>query len=144
METWETYENAAMNVVRHFMDELGLESVADKKQDYQGKATSHNLEVAAYRKGDRKLVVFECKDRTSRNVEKGMMREFAYIIRDLDASPGYYFSRRSLGKGAQEIADLENVGHMKFNIDENTGTQVVEFLNKSYAINAIDLRITGC
>jgi hypothetical protein len=125
------------------MEELNLETVVDEKREYPGHATPHELDVTAYRKGDHKLVVFECKRHQTRDVEKGMTCQFAYVLNNVSAGQGYYISWRDLSKGADEVAGYENIGHIKFTVDDTSGTRVVEFLNRCFAANTLGFFISG-
>jgi len=44
---------------------------------------------------------------------------------------------------AQEVAEYENIGHIKLTIDESTRTRVVAFLNQCFAMNKFCLFVQG-
>ena len=127
MATWERYEDAARAVIAKFKEYLGLERVEAAKKEYQGAVESWNIEVAGYREGDNRLVVFECR-RRKRNVEKGEMGAFEHVIRDLGAQ-GYVVSQENLSKGARRIAEYHGIIHIPFRWDEKTGDYFLKVLN---------------
>jgi hypothetical protein len=125
-KSWENYEDAARDVLGRIKDDLGLDRMYPAKDSFQGEATKWELDVTAFAKGSDQLVVFECRKR-GRNVEKAEMGSFAYTLKDLKAK-GFVVSQKQLGKGAQEIARHEGIGHMQFNWDEETGDSVLRWL----------------
>src|SRR5262245_25617625 len=131
MKNWERYEDAVREVLARIADEIGLESVVKEKKEYDGDATSWELDVTAFEKGTGDLVVFECKKR-GRNVEKGEMGKFAFTLIDLGAK-GFLVSEKRLSKGAQEIADHKGIGHMQFKCNLETGDSVLRWLNTVYS-----------
>ena len=46
MQTWERYEDAARAAIKAIADELGLETVVQGKQVYQGESTTWELEAS--------------------------------------------------------------------------------------------------
>jgi hypothetical protein len=137
---WESYEDVAREVVRCLAHEIGLVKVVDTKAVFQGAVENWEIDVAAYQ-FDGKLVVFECRKR-SRNVEKGDMAHFAYVVEDLGAK-GFLVSPRGLAKGAQNIANHHAIDHMKLVWDEGSSQRIVDFLGRFFAIRTLGLFVRG-
>lgn len=140
MQAWEQYEDAGREVMRLLAKDIGVEEVVEKKQDFQGTVTPWEIDVAGY-KGDGTLVVFECRKR-GRNVEKAEMGAFAYAIEDLGAK-GYVVCQKTFSKGAQRIADHQEIEHIKLQWDKDTGQKVIEFLGRCFMTRGMTMVMFG-
>lgn len=137
---WERYEDAGREVMRLLAKDIGVEEVVDKKQEFQGTACPWEIEVAGY-KSDGTLVVFECRKR-GRNVEKGEMGSFAYVIEDLEAE-GYVVCQKKFSKGAKKIADHHKIEHINLQFDQETGQKVIEFLGRCFVTRGMTMYMSG-
>ena len=95
MEKWLRYEDKFREIVSKNLSDFGLTSVADAKQDYEGKITSWNIDVSGYAGQD--LVVYECRDRKRKPI-KPDLGEFAFRLDDLNAK-GFVVSPKGLTSG---------------------------------------------
>jgi hypothetical protein len=141
-KTGQPYEDAIRNVIRVLKDELGLASVSDDNGDIAGTVEKWQIDVAAYQKGDQKLVVFECKDR-GRNLEKSQAAAFAVTIEDLGAAKGYLVTQKMLSKGAKNVAAWKGIEHMRVEWDDSTNQAIIDFLGRTFIQRGLGLIIVG-
>ena len=116
-KNWESFEDVFRAILHRHRDFFELEDVEPGPTQVAGKARKvrpWDIEVVGYRRGTRRLVLFEVKLRT-RNVEPEVAGGFAYRIEDTGAETGYFVTAldKGLAKGAQEIADYERIGHIQ-------------------------------
>jgi hypothetical protein len=129
MEKWLGYEDKFREIVSKNLDDFGLTSVVEAKQDFEGEITSWNIDVSGY--DGENLVVYECRNRKRKPI-KGDLGEFAFRLSDLDAR-GFIVSPKGLTAGAQEIASAKGIEHIPFSFDVNTGDFVLRIKTKILA-----------
>src|SRR3954453_13143763 len=132
------YEDAVRNVIRALKDELGLARVSEENGDIKGKVEKWQIDVAAFQKGDQKLVVFECKDR-GRNLEKSQAAAFSVTIEDLGAAKGYLVTQKKLSRGAKKVADWKGIGHLQIVWDEKSDQAIISFLDRTFVTKGMTL-----
>jgi hypothetical protein len=133
---WESFEDVFRAVLDRHKDFFELEEVEPGPKEVTGKARKvrpWDIEVVGYRRGSRRLVLFECKHR-SRNVEPEAAGGFAYRIEDTGAETGYFVTPldKRLGKGAREIADYEQIGHVQLARNSTPDDYTMKFLDNMF------------
>lgn len=118
---WKNFEDVFRAILAMHMNFFELEKVEPTSKPVPGHARKFKpwaIDVVGYRKGTKRLVLFEVK-RRGRNVEPEQAAGFAYRILDTEAEAGYIVTTmgRDLSSGAKEIADYEKIGHIQVEKD---------------------------
>ena len=102
-----------------------------------------DIEVAGYKQGSRRLILVECKNR-SRNIEPEQAGGFAYRIEDTGAERGYLVTPldKGLSKGAQEIADYEQIRHIQVARESTPDDYVMRCADNLFVGVSDTLRLT--
>lgn len=129
-------------IVARFRDELGLARVEDKQHLPGESGTNWEIEIVAYRKGDEKLVVFECRRYPNSRIAQEEVGGFAYRVRDLGASKGYIVTPVGLQSGGDLVAQHEKIDVIKLSPDATTDDYVMQFLNKIFVGIADTITVT--
>jgi len=133
-KAWERFEDAFRAIIDQHKDFFGLESIEPgKSKAPTASGYVYDVEVMAYRKGDRRFVLFECH-RKRRNLEPGDAGEFAYWIERTGAGSGYFVTKlgKRLSKGAQLLADYERIGHNQLSENATPLDYVMKFMNDTF------------
>ena len=133
---WESYEDAFRAILERHKEFFGLDAV----EPGPGKVPSesgyvYNVEVIGYAKGDHKAVLFECRRRTTRNLEPKDAGEFAYRIESTGAKKGYFVTplEHGLSGGAKTISAYEQIGHIQLSECATPHDYVMRFLDQVFA-----------
>jgi hypothetical protein len=147
-ESWRTFEDAFRAIVSQHRKFFGLETVDPGPGKAQGE-TGYvwNIEVIGYTAGQRKMVLFEVRRKTTRNIEPGEASELAYRIEDIGAEKGYFVTPldRKLSRGAKKIADFEEIGHVQISVTSTPENYVMRSVDQVFvgATDKIELKDAG-
>jgi hypothetical protein len=102
-----------------------------------------DIEVVGYRRGTRRLILFEVKLRT-RNVEPETAGGLAYRIEDTGAEKGYFVTAldKGLSKGAEEIANYERIGHIQLSRDSTPDDYIMKCADNLFIGLSETIRLT--
>lgn len=141
---WKSFEDAFRAILETHKEFFGLEGV----EPAPAKATAnsgyvYDIEVMGYSKGDKKLVLFECR-RKSRNLEPKDAGELAYRIQTTGAKKGYFVTtlEKGLAQGAKTIADYEKIGHIQLSANATPKEHLMKCLN-SFFVGLTDKTIVS-
>ena len=129
MKKWESYEQAALNVIERFKEELDLKAV-EGKQVIQGKSTKWEIDAKGIAEGTEAYVLIECRRYKTKKQNQEQVAAFAYRINDTGSSGGIIVSPLGLQAGAKKIAESNNIIEMKLHKDSKPETFMVEFFGK--------------
>lgn len=108
--SWEKYETVATELLRRFKDELGFSEV-DGKCMLKGGGKEWEIDIKA-RDQDGGCVLIECKRWKSR-IRQGIIAELYAKIMLTGAEAGIIISPKSLQKGAEELANHNDIKHIR-------------------------------
>jgi hypothetical protein len=132
MNDGKTYEEVAKHILYEQRDFFGLERVEGKQDIPAVNGTTYEIDVVAYRKGDERLVLFECRD-YNKKLNQEAVGGFAYRIQVIGAAKGYMITPIGLQAGAKLVADYEKIGHITIPRGSTPESYVVRFLNNVLA-----------
>ncbi len=128
---WKTYEDVARHLIDQAKEHFGLERV-EGKQKIRGLRSGTHWEIDAkgIREGDQGIIIIECRRYPTSSIKQEDLGGLAYRIIDSGAVGGIIVSPLIIQKGAQKIAEAENV--VQVLLDENsTPTDfTMQFFNK--------------
>lgn len=134
-QCWRSFEDAVRGIVSQQREFFGLETVEPMSGKVQGK-TGYvwNIEVIGYMAG-RKMVLFEVRRKTTRNIEPSEAGELANRIKDTGAEKGYFVTplNRKLSKGAKKISDFNEIGHVQISVDSTPENHLMRCMNQIFA-----------
>jgi hypothetical protein len=136
LQPWRTFEDVVRSIVSQQREFFGVESFEPAPAKIQG-ASGHrwDIEVIGYLAGSRKMVLFEVRRKTTRNIEPGEAGELACRIEDTGAGKGYFVTplTRGLSKGAKKIAEFKQIGHVKISVTSTPDNYLMQCVDKVFA-----------
>jgi hypothetical protein len=136
LKPWRTFEDAVREIVSQHRDFFGLQSVEPISGKVHGESGYvWNIEVIGYAAKDLKMVLFEVRRKSTRNIEPSEAGELAYRIRDIGATKGYFVTPldRKLSSGAKKIADFNEIGHIQVSVDSTPENHLMKCVNRVFA-----------
>jgi hypothetical protein len=132
---YESYETVANFLLNDIARVLGLQRV-EGKQDLVGNRSGTTWTVdgkGVKAESGEAFVIIECRRYTTSKAKQEHLGAIAYRIIDTEAASGIIVTPHGLQKGAQKVADAENV--ISVFLDENsTRTEyLLSFLNRIYS-----------
>jgi hypothetical protein len=130
---WKTYEEAAAYILNQCASEFGLSKV-EGKQSVPGlrSQTDYEIDAKGVREGKEGFVIIECRRYTTSKQNQDKLSSLAYKIIDAGAHGGIIVSPLGLQKGAQKIAQAENILSVQLNPDSTPHEFAMRFLNKIF------------
>lgn len=111
---WETYEEVAAYVLKMVGKKFGLADVEGKqKVPSKHTGTAWEIDAKGIQESDGALVIIECRRYTSSHLSQKDVGSIAYSIRDIVASGGIVVSPYPLQRGAQKVAETDNIRHVQ-------------------------------
>lgn len=135
-ELWESFEDAFRAILIRHKDFFGLEAVEPAPVRIQtASGYVYAIEVVGYAKSDHKIVLFECRRRTTRNLIPEDVDAFSRRIERTSSQKGYFVTTLShgLSQGAQQLADYDQIGHIQLSACATPDLYVMSFLNQVFA-----------
>ena len=130
--SWKTYEEVAQYLLHDIASEFGLGSV-EGKQLVPGESGTHwEIDAKGLRLNDDGFVLIECRRYTTARLSQEDAAAIAYRIKDTGATSGIIVSPMDLQKGAQKVAQHENMAHVRLSPTSTTTEYVLQFLNKTF------------
>lgn len=130
---WENYEEVAIYLLDKICDELGLEKVENKQKIKGETGTEWEVDGKGIMASGKGIIVIECRRYTTSKQSQSKLGSLAYTIKDVGANGGIIISPLGLQKGAQKIANAENILNMKLDQNSTKKSYLLEFLNKVMA-----------
>ena len=129
--SWKAYEKVATFLLNQFSSEFDLEKV-EKKQKIVGlrSKTPYEIDAKGIIKNGDGIILIECRKYKTQKQKQKDMAALAYTIIDTGAKGGIIVSPLNLQKGAQKIANAENITQVILNSDSTTVDYIIQFLNK--------------
>ncbi|WP_166831390.1 hypothetical protein [Thalassoroseus pseudoceratinae] len=131
MKKWETYEEVAAYLLDQFASAFGLSRV-EGKQDIEGQrsGTKWQIDGKGVRSGDEGFMIVECRRFTTSKQNQERIGALAYRIIDSGADGGILVSPLGLQKGAEKIANAENITDVYLNEHSTCHEYTLKFLNR--------------
>ena len=128
---WQTYEEVATYLLNKFATEFGLDRV-EGKQKVKGKrsGTTWTIDAKGTKEGNEGFVIVECRRHTTSKHSQEKVGGLAYRIIDTGAEGGIIVTPIGLQKGAEKVANAENVVHVRLDENSTKYKYVLGFLNK--------------
>jgi hypothetical protein len=134
-QTWKSYEDAVRAIISQHREFFGLEFIEPTSGKVEGKSGySWNIEIIGYTSDNRKIVLFEVRRKTTRNIEPKEAGELAYRIEDTGAEKGYFVTplETRLSSGAYKIANSEEIEHIQVSINSTPDNHLMRYLNNTF------------
>jgi hypothetical protein len=134
--SWGSFKDAVRAIIERHKDFFGLRSVEPETGAAFGKSGyTWDIEIVGYTKNEHKLVLFECRRKTTRNLPPDDADELAYRIEDTGADKGFFVTTlgRGLSEGVKASADHEAIGHIQVSADATPEQYVMRHLNQVFA-----------
>jgi predicted helicase len=131
MSGWMQYEEVIRLLLNQYREAFGLERVEPKQKIPGASGTEWEIDVVAYAKEGGKLILFECKQHKGK-IKQGEVARFAYSIDDTRAANGYFVTPLGLQKGAEIVAQHEQIGCIRIPRDSTAENHIVRFLDKVF------------
>jgi hypothetical protein len=135
-QLWRTFEDAVRGIVSQQREFFGVDFVEPAPAKVQGQTSYEwNIEVIGYLSGTRKMVLFEVRRKTTRNIEPSEAGEFAYRIEDTGADKGYFVTplNRRLSKGARKISEFNQIGHVQISVTSTPENYIMQCMDQVFA-----------
>ena len=128
---WVTYEGVATYLLNKFSSEFGLDRV-EGQQKVQGKrsGTTWTIDAKGVKEGNEAFIIVECRRYTTSKHNQEKTGGLAYRIIDTGATGGILVTPLGMQKGAEKIANAENIIHVQLNENSTRYEYVLGFLNK--------------
>ena len=92
------------------------------------KGTTYEIDVIGYRKGNGRLVIFECRD-YAKKLNQEAVRGFAYRIQVTGAESGYIVTPVGLQSGAKLVADYERINVIRIPRGASPDNYVIQLMH---------------
>jgi len=135
-QSWRTFEDAVRAIVSQQSEFFGIEFVEPASAKVRGETGYEwNIEVIGYLAGTRKMVLFEVRRKTTRNIEPGEAGELAFRIEDTGADKGYFVTplKRRLSKGARKISEFNQIGHVQVSVTSTPENYIMQCVDQVFA-----------
>jgi len=130
MRSWESYENAAREILRQCRKEFGLSDV-EGKQDIPGASgTTWEIEAKGIKDGNSGFVIIECRRYPKDRIKQESVGGLAFRIIDTGASGGIIVTPVGLQEGAQKVARSKNIETVILHPDSTIENFVMRYLHK--------------
>lgn len=130
MKTWQTYEEVARYVLNMCREKFGLQEVHSKQKVPGLSGTNWEIDAKGVRIDDGAIFIVECRRHTTKKISQEALGGLAFRIHDTNATGGILVSPLGFQKGAQKVANSQNI--IEVVLDENSTTEsyIVKFLNE--------------
>jgi hypothetical protein len=130
VNTGKPYEDITRKIISENREFFGLNRVEPGPTSVPAiHGGKYKIEVLAYRKGDERLILFECRDREDR-LDQEETGGFAYRIQVTGAAKGYLVTPVGLQSGARIVADYEKIGQITIPRGATAGNYLARFLDQ--------------
>ncbi len=123
------YEINSKDIIQIFKKDLGLESI-EGKQKLEGDVENWEIDAKGILEEGGGTIVIECK-RWKNRIPKPMVANLAYSIKDVNAQGGILVSPLDMQSGAKNIAEAENINHIKITPESDVNNFDIEIFGKS-------------
>lgn len=130
---WQTYEEAARQLLIDVKEYLGINKVEGKKKiKGQNSGTKWEVDVTPYNAKEGKIILVECKHYLKHAINQDTMAGFAYKIEDTGAAGGIIITTLGLQEGAQKIADAEKILTIKLDYNSTSDNYIAQIGKKIF------------
>jgi hypothetical protein len=127
---WESYEEVAAHLIRHFADDFDLGKVEGKQIVPGASGTEWEIDAKGYSQDGEAFVIVECKRYTASKVNQETVAGLAFRIQDTGASGGIIVTPLGFQEGAHKVAAHTGIHTVRLNQDSTKTDYVLQFLNK--------------
>lgn len=131
-QRWKSYEDIAVYLLNLFAIEFGLGYVEGKQLIAGKSGLKWEIDAKGYSESNDAFLVIECKRYTTRKISQETVSTLAYRITDTGASGGIIVSVLGLQKGAEKLAEYENIHIARLNENCTTAEYLLQLLNKIF------------
>ena len=130
---WQTYEEVATYILNEMAKKFGLSHV-EEKQKVTGRisGTSYEIDAKGILEDNTVFIVIECRRYTSSKIDQDQVAGLAYRIMDTGAEGGILVSPLGLQKGAEKIANAENIKHVELSETSTRENFLLRFLDELF------------
>jgi Restriction endonuclease len=129
-QSWQSYEQVAVEIMNKIAAMLGLESVEGKQSVYGSRTgTDWEIDGKGVKVGGESFVIIECRRYSKQKQKQEQVGALAYRIRDTGASGAILVSPLGFQEGAKKVAAAENIQEFIMGPDSTSDAFVVSFLN---------------
>jgi len=128
---WRTYEEAAAYLLNQFAKKFGLKKV-EGKQKLMGivSGTEWEIEAKGVAEDEEIFIIVECRRYTTSKLDQESIGALAYRIKDTGVRGGIIISPFGLQKGAQKVANAENIVSVILDKDSTPQDYILKFLEQ--------------
>lgn len=127
---WKTYEEAARYLLEQFAEEFKLGKVEGKQLISGNSGTEWEIDAKATNQAGEKFLIVECKRWLTASPNQETLAGLSYRIIDTGAIGGFIISPKKLQKGANLVANHNNIFHIKMDKNSTKEFLIAEFLGK--------------
>lgn len=128
---WENYEDVARYLLNQFSKEFGLSKVEGKQKVIGNKSrTEWEIDAKGIGNASEGFIIIECRQYKTSKQSQEKIGALAYRIQDTGAEGGIIVSPLGLQKGAQKIAQSENIIEVKLSANSTPHDFCMQFLDK--------------
>jgi hypothetical protein len=130
--SWSVYEDAARRVISDIRQHLGVAAI-EGKQGVQGDSgTIWEIDAKAWRDGLNNFLIVEVRRHTTSRLNQEHVAAIAYRIHDVGGDGGIVVSPHPMQKGANIVADHEDIAHIILSKDSTPENYLAEFMGKRF------------
>lgn len=129
-QSWQSYEQVAVEIMNNIATLLGLEGVQGKQSVYGSRSgTDWEIDGKGVKVGGESFVIIECRRYSTSKQKQEHVGALAYRIIDTGASGAILVSPLGFQEGAKKVAAAENIQELIMGTDSTSDAYVVKFLN---------------
>jgi hypothetical protein len=130
--SWSAYEDAARKVLADLRQTLGLSKVEGKQSLAGASGTDWEIDAKAWRDESDGFLVIEVRRHTKSRLKQEDVAAIAYRIQDVGASGGIVVSPLPMQKGANLVAAIADIAHVRLSPESTTESYIAEFMGKRF------------
>ena len=132
MQTWQNYEEVARAVLHNLRQHLGIADVTGYKDLPGNSGTSWRVEGTATKTDDGGLLIIECRRHTSQGLSQESLGGLAFRITDTNGVGGIIVTPLALQKGAELVANSQNIAHVRLEPWSTSENYLAEFMGTHF------------
>ena len=129
MKDWERYEQTAQYLLNEFATHFDLGTVEGKQVVPGTSGTKWEIDAKGVNADGERFLIVECR-RWQSSLPQKEVAALVYSVKDTGAQGGILVTPAKLQRGAQRLAEHENIYHVILDKDSTTEGFVIEFLDK--------------
>ena len=132
-KSWKSYEDVTRQLLKDVREHLGLEKI-EGKQKVKGQitGTEWEIEAVAYEVGTGKMVLVECKKRSTAKIPQETIGGFAYRIQDTGAEGGILVTTLGLQEEAQKVARAAKITEVRLDPNATSESYIAQIANNFF------------